>query len=537
MHSRTAHAQVSPFEGMDVATMLVRLAQQRPEHPALIWAPAEGIETSWTYAQFVHQIRCVAGGLAARGVGRGDRILVHLENSPELLIARFACAWLGAICVSTNAMATGTELAALANAVGVRAAITQPAMAETVAAHVSGLDWIAVTQSDAGRMPAETALPQRTDRFEALVGDPLAMRAPELGLAALILFTTGTTARAKAVLWTHENILWAARLGAAQQDFRPTDVTQVFLPLFHVVGFSWAFLPTLWCGGTVVLQSRFSATRFWPVALAHRATISAHVPFTTTALMRQERPGTHLFRQWVTNRQMPAEQAHFGVTRFSSAWGMTEMISQPIVGDVRLGAIPKNAIGRPSMAYEVRILNEDGSAARPGETGELLVRGLRGRSLFAEYFGDAEATKAAFDEQGYFRSGDRVQLNEDGTITFVDRIKDVIKVGGEGVAAGEIEAVIQAVEGVAEVAVVAGPDPLRGEVPVAFVVRKPLASASEEALKAAIGDACRLALARFKVPQRILFIEGLPRVGFGKISKANLRMLAAEALETPVSAA
>jgi crotonobetaine/carnitine-CoA ligase len=525
---------VSPFAGLDMATLLARRAAERPDHPLLIWAPAEGPGRQWTYAAFLHDVRRVAGGLSARGIGRGDRVLVHLENAPETLILRFACAWLGAVCAATNAMASGPELAALADAVGARAAVTQPAFAGLVSAHVRGLDWIAVTATDAGSSPA--VAPTFADSFAALMGEPMPARAPEPGLPALILFTTGTTARAKAVLWTHENLLWASALGASQQGFRGSDVTQLFLPLFHVVGFSWAFLPVIWSGGTAVLQPRFSASRFWPVALAHRATMSAHVPFTTGALMRQEQPPSHHFRQWITNRQMPREQAHFGIGRFSSAWGMTEMVSQPIIGDVATGPLSPDAIGRPSLAYAVRVVGEDGREVAPGDSGELLVGGVRGRSIFLEYFGDAAATAAAFDADGFFRTGDRVRRDEDGTITFVDRIKDVIKVGGEGVSASEVEAVIQAVDGVAEVAVVAGPDQLRGEVPVAFVVRRPGDTDAEELLRTRIDAACRHALARFKQPQRVVFVGQLPRVGFGKISKASLRVLAADALATAVSA-
>ena len=534
MRSSESGGQVSPFAGMDVATMLASLADGRGGHPMLVWAPHEGEGRVWTYAAFLHEVRCVAGGLAARGIAQGDRVLVHLENAPETLIARFACAWIGAVCVVTNAMATGPELASLADTVGARAAITQPSLVETLAAHVRGLDWIAVTETDAGRLPSSKELPRGSDRFAALRAEPAPMRAPDPSLPAMILFTTGTTARAKAVLWTHENMLWAACLGSVQQRFAPADVTQLFLPLFHVVGFSWAFLSAIWCGGTVVLQPRFSASRFWPVATAHRATVAAHVPFTISALTQQEQPPHH-FRQWLTNRQMPREQARFAVPRFSSAWGMTEMIAQPVIGDPDIGPLAADTVGRVSPGYEVRIVDERGGLAAPGESGELLVRGVRGRSIFLEYFGDAKGTHDAFDSDGFFCSGDRVRHNEDGTITFIDRLKDVIKVGGEGVAAGEIEAVIQAVQGVKEVAVVAGPDPLRTEVPVAFVVCAE--GSAQPALRDAIEGACRSALARFKVPQRILFVDKLPRVGFGKIAKVSLRARASEALQQPAGAA
>jgi len=520
--SSAASGGISPFAGFDMARLLARRAAERPDHPLLVWVPEAGPQRNWTYAAFAHDVARLAGGLAARGVKPGDRVLVHLENCPETLIVRFACAWLGAVCVVTNPMAAGPELAGLAETAAPRAAITQPRLAGLVASHVPDLDWIAVTATDAGQEPALADRPQAAILFETLYGEPLPARAPDPHLPALILFTTGTTARAKAVLWTHENLLWGACIGAQQQGFRDSDVTLLFLPLFHVVGFSWTFLPALWRGGTVVLQPRYSASRFWPLATAQRATVAAHVPFTIGALKAQDMPARHDFRMWITNRQMPDEQARYGVENVSSAWGMTEMVAQPVIGNADCGVLGPDAIGRASPAYALRIVDGQGGDVAPGEAGELLVGGVRGRSIFSEYFGDSAATEAAFDERGYFRTGDRVSRDADGAITFVDRIKDVIKVGGEGVAAGEIEAVVAAVPGVREVAVVAGPDPLRGEVPVAFVVRADGADDLEQAIE----TACRQSLARFKVPQRIVFVAALPKVGFGKIAKAALREMA-----------
>lgn len=525
----TEDATISPFSGQDVATFLVERAAAFADRDLLIWVPVDGPEQRWTYKRFLHDVSRLAGGLAEHGIRPGDRVLVHLENSPEALLARFACCWLGAICVATNPMLTGPELESIAGAVGVRGAITQPDLAEVVSKHVSGLEWIAVTAN-----PSSSGLPaHHADSFASLYGQPLPQRSPGPLQPALILFTTGTTARPKPVLWTHENFLWAACLGACQQSIVSTDVLQLYLPLYHVVGFSWTLLPVMWVGGTVVLQPRFSVKRYWPIALRHRTTLTAHVPFTITALQSVERPSEHFFRQWIANRQMPAEQAHFGIEHFSSAWGMTEMVSQPIIGNALAGRLPPGAIGRPSIGYRVRIADGSGRDVDTGASGELLVRGIRGRSIFLEYFGDPDATQSAFDERGFFRTGDRVQLNPDGSISFVDRMKDVIKVGGEGVAASEIEAVIQKVPGVREVAVVAGPDPIRTEIPVAFVVRTKDPDVTDDQLRLAIESECSRSLARFKVPRHVLFINELPRVGFGKISKARLRDIVAESLGKP----
>jgi crotonobetaine/carnitine-CoA ligase len=153
-----------------------------------------------------------------------------------------------------------------------------------------------------------------------------------------------------------------------------------------------------------------------------------------------------------------------------------------------------------------------------------LLGGIRGHSIFREYDGNEQATDEAFDENGYFRTGDRVYLRENGWIEFSDRIKDVIKVGGEGVSAAEIEMVIAEVPGVEAVAVVAKPNPQYGEVAVACVIPKPdIAPESHPAIREAILALCRDQLAKFKVPREVIFVSSFPRVGFGKISKAQIR--------------
>jgi crotonobetaine/carnitine-CoA ligase len=153
-----------------------------------------------------------------------------------------------------------------------------------------------------------------------------------------------------------------------------------------------------------------------------------------------------------------------------------------------------------------------------------LLGGIRGHSIFREYDGNEQATNEAFDENGYFRTGDRVYLRENGWIEFSDRIKDVIKVGGEGVSAAEIEMVIAEVPEVEAVAVVAKPNPQYGEVAVAVVIAKPdVPATAHPAIRESIINLCREQLAKFKVPREVIFVPAFPRVGFGKISKAQIR--------------
>jgi crotonobetaine/carnitine-CoA ligase len=183
------------------------------------------------------------------------------------------------------------------------------------------------------------------------------------------------------------------------------------------------------------------------------------------------------------------------------------------------------SMGRPSPAYAVHVLDEAGQPVAPGQVGDLLIGGQRGLSLFAEYAGDPEATAAAFREDGLFITGDRVRLGQDGSVYFADRSKDMLKVGGENVAASEIERVIGLVAGVAEVAIVGKKHPMLDEVPVAFVIAQP---GQAEGLAARILIACQASLSAFKHPAEIRLVENLPRSTLEKVAKAELRALLAQ---------
>jgi crotonobetaine/carnitine-CoA ligase len=200
---------------------------------------------------------------------------------------------------------------------------------------------------------------------------------------------------------------------------------------------------------------------------------------------------------------------------------MTEMVIPAIASETSLDQRPYS-IGRAYPGYDVRIEREDGTLVAPGETGHLLIGARRGVAIFQEYVDNPAAMAEAFDEHGYFRTGDRVILHENGWIEFADRVKDMIKVGGEGVSASEVEAVLLSSACVREAAVVARPDATYGEVAVAFVV---LAGdfAAQEANLAALMATCRANLAKFKVPREIIAVSDLPKIGNNKINRPVLR--------------
>jgi crotonobetaine/carnitine-CoA ligase len=514
---------VGPFAGLSIGWLLDQQARQRRDHPFIIWSPFDQPPVTWTYGAFSERVHALARGLGRRGVGHGDAVLIHLENCVEFLLTWFACAEIGAVAVTTNTRAAPQEVSYFANHCGAVAAITQPSLADMVAKSCPDLRWIAVTAHDAGVAASHRQTPARADAFESLFSDeaartPVPVRDPYASCS--IQFTSGTTARPKAVVWSHGNALWGGRVNALHEALSPDDVHLVYLPLFHTNALSYSMLATLWVGATAVLMPRFSTSRFWPVAVAHRCTWASMISFSTRALLEREVPSDHAFRLWSAPMSDAPGLAKFGIKTIGW-WGMTETISHGIVGDAHNEVRPVG-VGRAAPEYAIRIVDDEGAATRVGDIGNLLIGGIPGLSLFKEYLHNPEGTRASFDHHGFFITGDRVQLLEDGVIRFSDRAKNLIRVGGENVAASEIEQVAVTVPGVREVAVVGRPHPMLDEVPVMFVIPTTGVREASPSLADDILMACRRDLADFKVPREIRLLDEFPRATLEKVVKAEL---------------
>jgi crotonobetaine/carnitine-CoA ligase len=463
-------------------------------------------------------------------VGAGDFVIIHLDNSPEFVVAWYACAELGAVAVSTNTRSVARDLSYFADHTAAVASITSPGFLDLVVESCPAVDLVVVTADDAGEPPRHTpAAPGSAIPFEAVRGadgaDPTGLppleRDPQRDLS--VQFTSGTTSRPKAVLWTHANGLWAGKVCAAHMRLRREDITLAFLPLFHTNAQAYSMLATHWSGGTLVLQPRFSASRFWEVAVRNRVTWCSTIPFAFKAVMDQPVPEHH-FRFWGTAAHLPAIGEHFGVETIGW-WGMTETLTHGIVTDPDHPG-PHATIGRAAPEYDIEIRRPDGTLAGPGEKGHLYIRGVRGVSLFKEYYRNPEANAAAFDAHGWFDTGDVIRIDDDGWLFFSDRDKDMLKVGAENVAASEIESVILQTGLADEVAVVAQKHHMLDEVPVAFVI--PASDRPHDEIAAAIIAHCRENLADFKVVREVRVVETLPRSTLEKVAKNELRALLPE---------
>ena len=502
---------INPFTGMSVWSLLLGRAAQHPDALLMTWEPFDAQRQSWTYAQFVRECEAVGAGLQARGIAPGDRIVIHMENRPEFLVTWFACAAIGAVAVTTNSRSSEDELTYFIGNCGARAAVTQPDFAPLVRAAGPELDWVAVIRSGG------------EDGFDALRAAPEDLRAAESDPAAplSIQYTSGTTSRPKGVLWTHANGLWGARVNALHEDLRDTDVHLVYMPLFHTNAMAYSVLASIWVGARFVLLPKWSSSRFWEISLRNGCTWASLMGLSTRAILASDVPEEHSYRRFGAGADLQPLTEKTGVPMVTW-WGMTETMTHPIVSDGR-GSVHAGTMGRCAPEYEIAVRDPLGVPSGAGEVGELSVRGVRGLSLFAEYWNNPEATASAFDDEGWFSTGDLVRLNDDGTLTFIDRAKDMLKVGAENVAASEIERVVQTVTGPREIAVVGAPHEALDEVPVVFVVDEE----APEGLADDILAACSAQLADFKVPRQVLFVTHLPRSTISKVNKVELRTVIA----------
>ena len=510
-----------PFSGSDMWSLVEARAAHGADRPSLIWQPFDQPSVEWTFAELARDAQAVAAGLQRRGVRAGDRVLIHLDNCPEFILAWLACAAVGATAVTTNTRSTLDELSYAAGDSEPVAAITQPRHAELVSAAAPDLRWLACTDHDVGVAADNGSRPDRASSFDELRGDPRAYtRIPIDPLRRLsVQYTSGTTARPKGVVWTHANGLWSARVNATHEGLRPSDCHLVYLPLFHSNAMAFGVLPSLLVGSRFVLTPKWSTRRFWDLSRAHECTWLSLIGLSLRAILNLDTPKDHSYRMFGGPVSVDAFPG-VGVKTIGW-WGMTETTAHGIVGDAHL---PNRygAMGRPAPEYGIAVLRPDGTTVDPGETGELAVKGIPGLSLFAEYLGQPEATADSFDDMGWFRTGDLVVPHADGHIAFVDRGKDMLKVGAENVAASEIERVIAQVPGVVEVGVVGRPDDKLDEVPVAFVV----APSAGDDLEASVIAACTSMLSDFKVPRAVYTVAELPRSTINKVNKVALRAVA-----------
>ncbi len=496
---------LSPRGRDTIASVLAAHAARTPDATFLVFERSPGDVETTTYAGQLARATRTAGALRRHGVGRGDRFGVHLSNCPDFYDLWFAAALLGAAVVPSNPLSTADELAYTVQHAGCRVVVTQPDLRATV--EKTGVATV-LDVADAWVEADDAAEP-----IAAAPTDPLA-----------VLYTSGTTSRPKGVLVTHAAYLFCGDAVAGHLRLRPDDRQLVVLPLFHGNAQYYSTCSALVTGASIALVSKFSASRWSEQAHALDATVASLFAAPIRMVLAAER-STHdrahrlraaLFAQNIGDDQHADFESRFGVP-LAQLYGMTETVVPPTINPL-FEERRATSIGRPLPVARVRIVDEDGVDVAPGDPGELLVHGEPGVTMMAGYLADPEATaKAVVD--GWLSTGDSVRADEDGYLYFVDRRKDMIKRAGENVASGEVERVVGEHRAVFDCAAVGMPDAMRDEAIHVFVVLHPGTEASAEELLAH----CRERMAKFKVPDRVVFVDELPRTSVGKIQKHLLR--------------
>ena len=489
---------------------LHRSLQRHPAKTALIHLGADGAQRQHRFDELLDGIARQAAALAARGVVAGDRVALLSPNSDRLVAAIYACWWLGAVACPLNIRWSTPELA--------------HALDDSAAALVL------VDETLADRLPRSerpvVALAAFDDEARALAPRPDSRTGGD-AMAAL-LYTGGTTGRAKGVVLTHANFWSASMTRAAELPNPPDGVSLLVAPLFHVAGLGRLVGQTLVGGGCVTMA------QFRPDAVI--AAIEHHgigdiivVPTMLQSLL--DDPSFSPTRVRSLQRiafgaaPMPPDLldralAAWPEAEFFQAYGLTETAGAVCINlpanhrsaEAR-AAGRLNAVGRAGLGAEIIVADAEGRELPAGEVGEVLCRGPM---VTPGYWRNPEASAAAL-QGGWLHTGDAGRMQPDGTLAIVDRLKDMIITGGENVYSAEVEAALRAHPAVAQAAVVGVQDARWGESVHAFVVWRE--ASTEDALRAW----CRERLAGYKCPRGYAFVTELPLSAAGKVLKNQLR--------------
>ncbi len=506
-----------PFARQNIPWFLKSRSEVFGDRVFIAWEPFSGEPKTYTYAEVADNAAKVAKGLYELGVQQYDYVVVHMNNCPEFIFSWFALSELGAIAVTTNTRSSVDEMQYFIEHCGAKCAVTQPGFCDLITEAAPDLSWVVSTETNSGDV---AAMPDNTIPFATLYESDISL--PEIDIDSLnpnsVQYTSGTTSRPKGVVWTHANALFGAKTMAQVPELKPSDVTHVIMPLYHTNALIYSMMATMYCGGKMVLQPRFSASRYWSVIKKHQVTWGSIVPFVMHALRSQPVPESHSIEFWgLGAAEAPTARRVFGI-RTTGWYGMTETVGAVLMTENHYENLI-GSIGVAAAGYEVKVVNDNNEEVAVGEDGLIKVRGIPGISLFYEYLNNPEATAESFDAEGWFDTGDIVTPLEDGSFAYVQRMKDMLKVGAENVAAAEIERVVAMAGNVREAAVVGKPDKMLDEVPVVFVI----ALKEDPDLADRILETCRDQLADFKVPREVFVVDSLPRVTLEKIDKKTLR--------------
>ncbi len=508
---------------MNLSHVLRQCALRHGDRIGFVWG-----ERTWTWAELDRRVDALAAALAARGITKGDRILVQSRNSNQMFESMFVCFRLGAVWVPTNFRQTPDDVAYLAKASGAAGMICQADFPDHARAVIDAVPGIRARISiGAGGDFGED--------YDTLVAAHDGARAPvadvEHNDPCWFFFTSGTTGRPKAGVLTHGQMAFVItnHLCDLMPGTTVDDASLVVAPLSHGAGIHQLAQTARGVKTVIVNPDRFDPAEAWALVERWRITNMFTVP--TIVKLLTEHPSVdacdHSSLRYVIYAGAPMyreDQKHalgklgkvlvqyFGLGEVTgNITVLPPALHDPDDGpDVKIGTC---GIERTGM--QVTIQDPDGRILGPGETGDICVCGP---AVFAGYYDNPEANAKAFRD-GWFNTGDMGHMDAEGFLYITGRASDMYISGGSNVYPRETEEKILAHPAVAEVAIVGVPDRTWGEVGIAVCVLRPGESLDEAALLGWLKDK----VARYKLPRRVVFWDALPRSAYGKITKKDVR--------------
>jgi long-chain acyl-CoA synthetase len=506
----------------NIGELLARRARGAPDKRFLF---SESDGRQFTYAEFDGAVDRAASLLTSLGVGKGDVVSLLMPNSPEYIIAYFACWKLGALAGPVNSLLKEHETAFVMNNSEAKAILVHTEFRERVDRIRHELPHLEAVISFDDEAQATSEFKDPADGALDVRAPSTNWHAPSIGKDddAIIIYTSGTTGRPKGCLLSHGNIIANARQISEWLNFSESDRLLTIMPLFHMNAVSVTTLSALYAGGSTVISPKFSAKRFWNTISDYGITSFGSVATMLSILMNTYPEGVPeglLVKQlrfaMCGSAPVPAEVIKKFEETFDcpvvEGYGLSESTCRSTFNppDERRRA---GSCGLP-IGNEMRVVDDDDNEVSDGELGEIV---LRGENILKGYFKNPEATANAF-RGGWFHTGDVGYCDKDGFFYIVDRKSDMIIRGGENIYPREIDEVLYQHPAVASAAAIGIPDRLYGEEVAAFVVLKDGMRITEEELI----SHCQKELADYKCPKTIRIVKDIPKGPTGKLLKREL---------------
>src|SRR5437763_9333197 len=488
---------------MYLTRSLHRATQRHPHKVALRHLGAEG-EREYSFEYLVGEVARHAAALRARGVRSGDRVAMLSPNNDALIVQLFACWWLGAVACPLNVRWSVAELRHALGDCGAQLLLFDAALASTARE----------LQGSATVLAAETLAAQARELA------PLADTRTGGDALAAILYTGGTTGRAKGVMLSHANFWSAAMTRGAELNNSPDSITLLVAPLFHVAGLGRLIGQSIVGGGCITMPQCRPAAVIDAIA-RHGITDIIVVPSMLQSLL--DDPSFDPARVASLDRiafgaaPMPPDlldpaPAAWPHAEFFQAYGLTETAGAVCIN------LPANhsaqgresgrlkSVGRAGLGAEIRVVDESGRDVPRGTVGEIIVRG----PMVTRGYWRQPDTSAQALRDGWFHTRDGGRMDADGYLTIADRLKDMVISGGENVYPAEVEAALRSHPAVRDAAVIGIPDERWGEAVHAVVVLQAAHVGCEVAMRDELVAWCRQQLASYKCPRSIAFSAALP---------------------------